>query len=240
MGTGTTVVDIRKGVQLATPFYTALPAAEGVDLALGQIGRFIIVGNVPVSGTTPGPGALTLLDSSGNVINSLTGSFINGPWGLAITQRLNKVTLYISNLLDGTVWRLEATINGKKGLTLTSETEIGAGYLTAVNFPTSANGPAGLAYDSKHDILYVASEVDNEVFSIAGASKISSNPGVPEPSSTKMTLICTDQLACCCAKQWRPPYRKRRWPKRRSCPAKRNHRIHSRRAGWYLRHRVLR
>jgi hypothetical protein len=77
------------------------------------------------------------------------------------------------------VWRLEATISGKKGLTLTAQTEIGAGYLTAVNFPTSANGPAGLAYDSKHDILYVASEVDNEVFSIAGASKISSNPGVP-------------------------------------------------------------
>jgi hypothetical protein len=85
MGTGTTIVDIRKGAQLTTPFYTAAATADGLDLALGQVGKFIVVGNVPVVGSVPGPGALTVLNSSGAVVNSLSGAFINGPWGLAIT-----------------------------------------------------------------------------------------------------------------------------------------------------------
>jgi hypothetical protein len=178
MGTGTTIVDIRKGAQQATPFYTAATTADGLDLALGQVGKFIVVGNVPVVGSTPGPGALTVLNSSGAVVNSLSGAFINGPWGLAITQKGNQATLYVSNLIDGTVWRLQATVSNKTGITLTSETQISGGYLPAVSFPASANGPAGLAYDSKHDILYVASEVDNEIFSILNASKLTTTTTV--------------------------------------------------------------
>ena len=185
MGTGTTIVDIRNGAQRATPFYTAAPTADGLDLALAQVGRFIVIGNVPVTGTTPGPGALTVLNSSGNVVNTLSGAFINGPWGLTATFKGSKATLYVSNLLDGTVWRLNATINIHSGLTLTAETQIAGGYLTAVNFPTAANGPAGLAYDSKHDILYVASEVDNEVFSILNASKLTK-------TTTPGTVIYSD------------------------------------------------
>ena len=89
------------------------------------------------------------------------------------------VQLFVSNLLNGTVWRLDATVGGLTGLTLTSETRIGAGYSKSVMFPASANGPAGLAYDRTHDILYVASEVDNEIFAIAHAGHISSNQSGP-------------------------------------------------------------
>jgi len=197
MGTGTTIVDIRNGAQLGTPFYTAAATADGLDLALAQLGKFIVVGNVPVVGSTPGSGALTVLNSSGNVVNTLTGAFINGPWGLAISQKGNQATLYVSNLIDGTVWRLQATVSNKTGITLTSETQISGGYLPAVSFPASANGPAGLAYDSKHDILYVASEVDNEIFSILNASKLTTTttPGTVVYSDT---TICTDRPACCC------------------------------------------
>jgi hypothetical protein len=186
MGTGTTIVDIRKGAQQATPFYTAATTADGLDLALGQVGKFIVVGNVPVVGSTPGPGSLTVLNSSGAVVNSLSGASINGPWGLAITQKGNQATLYVSNLIDGTVWRLQATVSNKTGIALTSETQISGGYLTAVSFPASANGPAGLAYDSRHDILYVASEVDNEIFSILNASKLTTTttPGTVVYSDT--------------------------------------------------------
>jgi DNA-binding beta-propeller fold protein YncE len=148
---------------------------------------------------TPGPGALTVLSSSGAVVNSLSGAFINGPWGLAISQKGNQATLYVSNLLDGTVWRLKATVSNKIGTTLTSETQISGGYLTAVSFPASANGPAGLAYDSKHDILYVASEVDNEIFSILNASTLTTTttPGTVVYSDT-IIVICTDRPGCCC------------------------------------------
>jgi hypothetical protein len=187
MGQGTTIVDIRNGAQRPTPFYTAsiATAGEGVDLALGQLSNFIIIGNVPVTGATfntPGPGFLTVLNSSGDIVTTLSdpkADFIDGPWGLAINQT-GKTTavLYVSNLLNATVWRLNVTFNAK-AVSLTSETQIGGGYLKAINFPTAGNGPAGLAYDSKHDILYVASEQDNEIFSILDASKLSTttSPG---------------------------------------------------------------
>ncbi|HKV56509.1 MAG TPA: hypothetical protein VJN94_17880 [Candidatus Binataceae bacterium] len=174
MGTGTTIVDIRKGAQLATPFYTAAGTADGLDLALGQLDNFIVVGNVPVTGGTAGAGALTVLNSSGGVVTSLTdpsGHFIDGPWGLAIVSHGKNVTLYVSNLLNASVWRLAGTVS-KSGVVLTSETQIGGGYLNSVGFPAAANGPAGLAYDSKHDVLYVASEVDEAIFAISGASKL--------------------------------------------------------------------
>jgi hypothetical protein len=170
MGTGTTIVDIRNGAQVTPPFYTATPGNEGVDLALGQLGNFIIVGNVPVSGTHAGPGALTVLNSQGKVVNMITDTSIDGPWGLAITSSGSSATLYVSNLLNGTVWRLDGTTSTTSGFKLNSETQIGGNFGTMVNFPTAANGPAGLAYDSAHDILYVASEVNNKIYAISMAS----------------------------------------------------------------------
>ena len=62
MGTGTTIVDIRNGVQLAPPFYTAMPAFKGLSLAFAQLGNLFLIGNVPVNGSSAGPGALTVLN----------------------------------------------------------------------------------------------------------------------------------------------------------------------------------
>lgn len=182
MGTGTTIVDIRNGQQVASPFYTAAPTAKGLSLALAQLGSLFVIGNVPVSGTKAGPGALTVLDNRGRVVTTLVDPnrrFIDGPWGLAIHAAGSQAQIYVSNLLNGTVWRLDASVGGKKGITLTRETRIGAGYLTSVTFPAAANGPAGLAYNSASDLLFIASEVDNEIFCIANASKLSANQNNP-------------------------------------------------------------
>jgi len=183
MGTGRTIVDIRNGVQLVPPFYTATPAFKGLSLAFAQLGNLFLIGNVPVNGSSAGPGALTVLNSFGAILTRLGDprkAFIDGPWGLAINVLSSTtVQLFVSNLLNGTVWRLDATVGGSTGVTLTSETRIGAGYSRSVMFPASANGPAGLAYDRAHDILYVASEVDNEIFAIAHAGHISSNQSGP-------------------------------------------------------------
>jgi hypothetical protein len=183
MGTGRTIVDIRTGAQISPPFYTAPPAFKGLDLAFAQLGNLFLIGNVPVNGSSAGPGALTVLNSFGTVLTRLAdpkAAFIDGPWGLAVNSVSSTMAqLFVSNLLNGTVWRLDVTVGGMTGITLTSETRVGAGYLTAVSFPASANGPAGLAYDSAHDILYVASEVDNEIFAIAHAGHITANQTSP-------------------------------------------------------------
>jgi hypothetical protein len=181
MGTGRTIVDIRGGAQISPPFYTAPPAFKGLSLAFAQLGDLFLIGNVPVTGMTAGPGALTVLNSSGTVLTRLADAkkaFIDGPWGLAINSESSTAAqLFVSNLINGTVWRLDVAVGGMTGVTLTSETQVGAGYSFSVMFPTSANGPAGLAYDSAHDILYVASEVDNEIFAIAHAAHITANQG---------------------------------------------------------------
>jgi hypothetical protein len=187
---GTTIVDIRNGAQTATPFYTSTTAAEGLSLALGQLGNFIIIGNVPTVGSPPtqtaGAGALTVLNSSGGVVNTLsdpTATFIDGPWGLAINQgpwvgSKARAQVFVSNVLNGTVWRLDVTVNNY-GVVINDEVEVGSNYLFELTFPTTVNGPAGLAYDAKHDILYVASELDNEVFAIADAGTLTSNQTTP-------------------------------------------------------------
>jgi hypothetical protein len=184
MGTGTTIVDIRNGVQESPPFYTAPATFKGVDLAFGQLGTLFIIGNVPVSGTKAGAGALTVLNSSGTVLTRLADpkdNFIDGPWGLAINSiSSTSAQLFVSNLINGTVWRLDVTVGGMTGISApTSETRVGAGYSKAVDFPSSANGPAGLAFDSAHDILYVASEQDNKIFEIKDASTITTNQSTP-------------------------------------------------------------
>ena len=187
---GTTIVDIRNGAQTATPFYTATTAGEGLGLALGQLKDFIIIGNVPtIAGPTAGPGALTVLNSSGAVVNTLTdpaATFIDGPWGMAINQdpagmadKTSGAQIFVSNVLNGTVWRLDVAVSESKGVTINDEVKVGSNYALELTFPTVVNGPAGLAYDAKHDTLYVASELDNEIFAITDAGKIATNQTTP-------------------------------------------------------------
>jgi hypothetical protein len=79
--------------------------------------------------------------------------------------------VFVSNVLSGTVTRLDLAI-GNGTVTVTSKTEIGGGYGTLVNPNVFVAGPAGLAYDSATGTLYVASEVDDTIYSIANASTI--------------------------------------------------------------------
>jgi hypothetical protein len=186
MGLGTTIVDIRNGKQLATPFYSAPAEYEGLNPFV-QLGDFFVIGNLPlISGTTAGAGALRVLNRSGAVVNTITdphADFIDGPWGLVTTIPSDfldvasipakgvPASIYVSNVLNGTVWRLDGTYNFTNGFALASETQIAGGYGTMNDFPTAINGPAGLVYYRPEDKLFVASEVDNEIFAIDDASK---------------------------------------------------------------------
>ena len=202
MGTGTTIVDIRGGAQRVPPFYTAPPLFKGLSLAFAQLGDLFLIGNVPVTGMVAGPGALTVLNSSGTVLNRLADpkkAFIDGPWGLAINSESSTAAqLFVSNLLNGTVWRLDVLVGGMTGVMLSSETRVGAGYLTAVSFPASGNGPAGLAYD----VPTISSTLLPR--SITRFSQlrtpVTSRPirAVRVRSSTRMPLTCTGRPAWCC------------------------------------------
>jgi hypothetical protein len=87
-------------------------------------------------------------------------------------------------VLDGTVTRVEVSFEGAIK-TIGSPTTIASGYSFGPDAAGLVVGPAGLAYDSKKDILYVAAEDDDAIFAIADASKVSSSSG-------KGTLIFSD------------------------------------------------
>lgn len=92
----------------------------------------------------------------------------------------NTALLFVSNVLNGTVIRIDLSFS--KGTVKDSSINvIATGYSNNFAGPNvlaaTAGGPAGLAYNSKTDTLYVASSIDNEIFSIAHASKVTGGSG---------------------------------------------------------------
>jgi uncharacterized protein (TIGR03118 family) len=185
-GTGTTIVDIAPdGTQ--TLFYQGPStfAQMGLDTALGVLkSGFVIVGNVPAtynpdgSIASVGQGSLTILDRTGNVVATLSDSaLLDGPWDLTINDQGGHAQVFVSNVLSGTVTRIDLSIPDGGIPTVTSETQIASGYSHQVTQPVLAFGPTGLAYDAKHDVLYVASTLDDEIFAISDAKDRTSDAG---------------------------------------------------------------
>jgi hypothetical protein len=73
----------------------------------------VFAGSVPTSdpgGTAAEPGALLVIDHKGNLVTQLTTpDKINGPWGMAINDQDDRAQLFVSNVLDGTITRLEVS-----------------------------------------------------------------------------------------------------------------------------------
>jgi len=176
-GTGTTIVQLRPRGPLAPPgtavvfFTSSLP---GLSTALGVLrGGFVVVGNVPTpdgSFDMIGQGALQVIDRHGHLVQTLTDSqFLDGPWDLAVDDHGDYAHIFVSNVLNGTVSRLDVAV-GAKGLTVLKETAIAAGYTHVPNAGAVVLGPTGLAFDRATDSLYVASTADNKVYVVPHAS----------------------------------------------------------------------
>lgn len=177
-GTGTTIVQFSPKGAIAAPggatvfFTSALP---GLSTALGVLrGGFVLVGNVPTTdGTfaTIGQGALQVLDRNGNLLQTWTDPvLLDGPWDLAIHDQGSRAQVFVSNVLSGTVSRLDLAV-AAKGVTLLNKTTIAKGYTHVPNAGAVVLGPTGLAYDAYTDTLYVASTADNAIYAVWNAGK---------------------------------------------------------------------
>ena len=166
----------------ASTFFTSSPSAIGLTTALGILERgFVVVGNLPNTGTstTPsvGAGSLQFIDRHGRLVGTFTNSLIDGPWDLTIDDDSDHPTIYVSNVLNGTVVRLNLTLTNTT-VTVNKTTKIAAGYTTQPSSAALVLGPTGLAHDTVKDILYVASTADNAIFAVQHASTVSpANPG---------------------------------------------------------------
>jgi hypothetical protein len=178
-GTGTTIVSItRTGKQSVFATSTLI----GLDTALGVLSRgFVIVGNLPVTYpggvATPGQGSLQIFDRKGTPIATLNdANLLDSPWDLTINDRGSQAEVFVSNVLSGTVTRLNLSV-GSNQVTLVSKTRIGSGYAHQLNAAAVVVGPTGLAYDPERNTLYVASTADNKIFAISDAGNRSSSAG---------------------------------------------------------------
>jgi hypothetical protein len=178
-GTGTTIISMSPTGQQAL---FATSRLIGLSTALGVFSRgFVIVGNLPVTYpkgvSTPGQGSLQIFDRNGHLVSTLNDStLLDSPWDLAINDHGSTAQVFVSNVISGTVTRLDFAVSGS-AVRLISKTRIAFGYGHQLIAAIVAVGPTGLAYDPDRDILYVASTADNEIFGVGDAVGRTSGAG---------------------------------------------------------------
>jgi hypothetical protein len=179
-GRGSTIITIDPNSGQTGLFFQGT-APIGFTNALGVVqAGFVFAGSVfTTDGTsnTAGSGGLYVLDARGHVVTTLgTADLINGPWGLAINDRGFDAQLFVSNVFDGTVTRVDVTL-GNGGISVRDFVKIGSGYGFGPDSAAVVVGPAGLAYDAFRDTLFVASEMDDTIFALHGAGKTRTDLG---------------------------------------------------------------
>jgi hypothetical protein len=192
-GTGTTIVRVTPSGQQSV-FFQGRPGL-GLTTALGVLSSgFVLVGNVPTTDGTSATvhqGSLLILDHNGRVVRTLTSAGkLDGPWDLTVHEVGPLAQVFISNVLSGTVTRIDLlTSPGSNHVTVLDETQIASGYLHRADPAALVVGPTGLAYDARRDVLYVASTGDNAVFAIPRAGRRSSDAGMGRAVFNDATIL---------------------------------------------------
>ncbi len=174
---------IRVTPQGATSTFFQAPSGLGLTGALGVLqDGDVIVGSLPTDPNTgaviPDGGALLVIDPNGNLVRKIVSSdFLDSPWGLAINDKGNTAQLFVSNVISGTVVRIDIEDAVGGPVKVQAETVIASGYMTRTDPAALVVGPAGLAYDAKTNTLYVASTEDNTIFAITAAGTRTTDGG---------------------------------------------------------------
>jgi len=178
-GTGTTIVQFHDGTQ--SVFFQG---QSGLGLTTGLAvlkAGFVLVGNMPTTDGTSAtvqPGSLIAVNGAGQVFWTLANTrLVNGPWDFTVNDRGSSVQVFVSNVLEGTITRLDLTVSDntiavKQGIVISS------GYTHRPDPAALEVGPTGLAYDAVRDILYVAGSDENAVYAIPNAGSIVADGGL--------------------------------------------------------------
>ena len=172
-GEGSTVVDVAPDGTMS-PFAALNPTSQPnpVSLAAGScpggIGLttalvvlkqgWVIVGSLPTKdqgATFTGSGCLIVLDSMGKPVETFYGSLINGPWDMTAFDGDREASLFVTNVLNGTVaaggkvvhggtvTRLNLNLQGAMPA-LQSITIIGSGFAERTDPAALVIGPTGV------------------------------------------------------------------------------------------------
>jgi hypothetical protein len=178
-GTGTTITRIEG----STPslFYQG-KGSLGLSTGLAVLkAGVVLVANFPTSdGTsaTAQAGSLIALDKNANVIWTHPDSNnINGPWDFTVNDRGDFVQVFISNVLNGTISRLDLAVSETK-VSVEKALIISSGYGHRGDPAALEVGPTGLAFDAARDILYVSASFENAIYAVPNASQIGADGGM--------------------------------------------------------------
>ena len=190
-GTGKTIVEVSpKGGHprlFASLNPRALPGGcpGGVGLTTALVALrsgWVIVGSLPTtngSSSTMRAGCLIVINPSGQAVETISGAPINGPWDMTAMDRGSSATLFVTNVLNGTLKASPKTTHGgtvvRIGLsippagppTVTSEIVIGNGLPERTDPSALVVGPTGLGLGN--GTLFVANSDASAITGIGNA-----------------------------------------------------------------------
>jgi hypothetical protein len=194
-GTGTTLVQISPKGRMqqfarvkANMLPGRCPGGVGLTTALAVLrSGWVVVGSLPTrNGTaaTAKAGCLIVLDRNGNVRKTITDKAINGPWDMTAVDRGRTASLFVTNVLNGTVAAkgrrvnrgtvvrvtLRLPFNSRKLPSASAPVVIGSGFGEHSDPAALVVGPTGVAFDRRTGTLFVADTADNRIAAIHDAA----------------------------------------------------------------------
>jgi hypothetical protein len=201
-GTGRTIVQISPtGTQ--TVFAAIAGGNVGLTTALAVLPKgFVAVGSLPTTNgqsSTAMPGALFILDSTGHLVKTIRGGNIAGPWDMTTSVSGNKATLFVTNVLNGTLSGQGRVINAGTidrlvidfthgSPKIQSDQVIATGFAERTDPAALVVGPTGLGLGADGQ-LYVADTVNSTIRVIPDALHRRSPAGTGRLVSKSPSLV---------------------------------------------------
>lgn len=191
-GTGSTIVEISPSTGSFSLFASLAanklpgpcPGGLGLTTALVALSSgWVIVGSLPTkdgTAATAQAGCLLVIDSDGNVRETISGGPINGPWDMTALDNGSSASLFVTNVLNGTVAAGGGTVDQgtvvrldlsglRSGMpTVTDEQVIGTGFPERTDPAALVVGPTGVGLAS-NGTLYVSDSAANRIAAIPDA-----------------------------------------------------------------------
>jgi hypothetical protein len=189
-GRGSTIVEISPtgAVQLfaqinAKTLPGSCPGGIGLTTALVALrAGWVVVGSLPTSdGTaaTAKAGCLIVLNSNGDVVETISGGNIAGPWDMTAADGDQTATLLVTNILNdvqlgapkpndtATVVRVVLDVDDPVKPAVKSSAVIGSGFPVRFDPTALVIGPTGVVLDANQDLLFVADTLNNRIAGIS-------------------------------------------------------------------------
>jgi hypothetical protein len=185
-GTGSSIVEIspsgRQKVFAVVPRIKGMPAV-GLTTALAVVGnRHVLVGSLPApggKGSHARSGGIVVLNADGHATGAITGNVINGPWDMTAVNAGSRATVFVTNVLNGTVAARghvvkEGTVVRLDFSTAGGRLKLKSGVVIAQGFPERTDpdalvvGPTGVGL-GRGGVLYVADSNANRIAAVPDA-----------------------------------------------------------------------